>query len=359
MQPKRALKQLTFFGKKSVPGEIRPDLWRPLATVFFPSQHQGLNAYRRLREFRKKHELSWPEASDGKTSRPPKRDRIRQLMDQKANAVADLAAVLHIQKDIGTLQAASDAARLAQKNDMLTREQAEKERLAGIAHAGGLERLGEIARKLETRYESAVNPERKKALSGQLRACRRKIHEMAVARKEIATQNSASSLMQEPAETRVDQKNEACIVPTVDIPEVESIVEAETVEKKYPRQLISRQFLDPKQSRPNMTLNGVAIEWADMTDASYAPRWPRPVLHFKMLDVRSGLVAPTFQRRKQDVLDSLTEYREQEEQMDQERFHGTQSVSEGFAAEQSNAGVIGKLRSLFGRNVQHSEHPSV
>lgn len=101
-----------------MPAVIRKDMWRPLLTVHFPSEAQGLAALRKLREYRKLHELSWSQADRTRVrreetvaakkefeelgakiqkktrARQAKRERGRLIMDQKANAIADLAAVL-------------------------------------------------------------------------------------------------------------------------------------------------------------------------------------------------------------------------------------------------------------------------
>ncbi|KAL8770910.1 MAG: hypothetical protein Q9209_003561 [Squamulea sp. 1 TL-2023] len=95
-----SLKQLPFLGKKTVPSHLRKDLWQPLCLVSFPRPSQGLLAYRRLREFRRLHETSYPLSlitqteghHRGQLHSTKKRGKI--LMDQKANSIADLAAVL-------------------------------------------------------------------------------------------------------------------------------------------------------------------------------------------------------------------------------------------------------------------------
>lgn len=72
--------------------------------VYFPSPHAGLAAFRMLREFRMLHETSYPldviKETEGKWkgSLLPKKRRGKVLMNQKANSVADLAAVLHLQE---------------------------------------------------------------------------------------------------------------------------------------------------------------------------------------------------------------------------------------------------------------------
>ena len=75
-------------------------MWNPLCVISFPSTHQGLNAFQKLREFRKIHETAYPlelvTQTEGKHVGQllPKKKRGIKLMDQKANSIADMAAVL-------------------------------------------------------------------------------------------------------------------------------------------------------------------------------------------------------------------------------------------------------------------------
>ncbi|KAL8835764.1 MAG: hypothetical protein Q9170_003196 [Blastenia crenularia] len=98
-----SLAQLPFLGKKTVPARLRKDLWTPLCLVEFPRSSQGLLAYRRLREFRRLHETSYPLSLITKNMHTgtlhSKKKRGKILMDQKANSVADLAAVLALQEE--------------------------------------------------------------------------------------------------------------------------------------------------------------------------------------------------------------------------------------------------------------------
>lgn len=91
------LEQLPFIGKRSVPPTIRPDHWMPHCALTFPTPEQGHNAYRKLREFRKLHELSWEKTSPGLKLKSIKK-RIGNIMNQRANTSADIAEVLRIQQ---------------------------------------------------------------------------------------------------------------------------------------------------------------------------------------------------------------------------------------------------------------------
>ncbi|KAA6408572.1 MAG: hypothetical protein FRX48_07654 [Lasallia pustulata] len=96
-----SLKQLPFLGKNTIPPTLRKDLWHPLAHLHFPSPPGGLLAYRHLLEYRRLHETAYPLSLITQPAGTPhagqlmsRKSRARVLMDQKANAVADVAAVL-------------------------------------------------------------------------------------------------------------------------------------------------------------------------------------------------------------------------------------------------------------------------
>ncbi|TVY82307.1 hypothetical protein LSUE1_G003179, partial [Lachnellula suecica] len=108
----KALRQIPYNGKKTVPRALRKDLWAPLATLTFPSAPIGLSTLQKLREFRRRHELEkakWQEGDSHARRRNLKvynrdeeeeerkkkiKERLEVLVDQKANSVADIAYVL-------------------------------------------------------------------------------------------------------------------------------------------------------------------------------------------------------------------------------------------------------------------------
>jgi hypothetical protein len=131
MQESKIMPQLVFHGKKTVPAEIRPDMWRPYFAVHFPDdaagRRVGLHAYLSLRKLSLQRQLNPPkgllfttaedvelarkQAGDPtnlhrslmqhKTTLPhigqnlPLRMRQRKLMDHTATSVADLAYILN------------------------------------------------------------------------------------------------------------------------------------------------------------------------------------------------------------------------------------------------------------------------
>lgn len=106
-QSNRALRQLPFIAKKSKPAKLRRDLWQPMALIQFPSGAGvvGQNVFQKLREFRRRHELEWDDSVLYKQEQKEYTDEKQQLVrtrkergkaihDQRANSIADMAAVL-------------------------------------------------------------------------------------------------------------------------------------------------------------------------------------------------------------------------------------------------------------------------
>ncbi|KAK5663930.1 hypothetical protein OQA88_141 [Cercophora sp. LCS_1] len=95
----KGFRQLPYTGKKLLPAKLRRDYWRPLALVEFQPGlgDAGRSVFHKLREFKKRHELEWgwEDAEEEKRMLTmSKHQRGKVLNNQKANAVADLAAVL-------------------------------------------------------------------------------------------------------------------------------------------------------------------------------------------------------------------------------------------------------------------------
>ncbi|KAN0079193.1 Transcriptional regulation of mitochondrial recombination domain containing protein [Elaphomyces granulatus] len=125
LEKSNVLLQLLYHGKKTVPATLRKDMWVPFYSVHFNDAKLGLQAYRLLREFSLRRQLSppkeliaipkeyafskWrPKDSERKVSdkviakerkKLVKKVRARLVMDQKATSVADIAAVLAIQEE--------------------------------------------------------------------------------------------------------------------------------------------------------------------------------------------------------------------------------------------------------------------
>ncbi|KAB5570477.1 transcriptional regulation of mitochondrial recombination-domain-containing protein [Coniochaeta sp. 2T2.1] len=103
LKANKALRQIPFNGKKLRPASIRKDYWRPMAMIEFPQGQGevGRSVLQKLREFRKRHELEWGDQETIekmrkliKPGRGGGHELGKALNDQKANSVADIAAVL-------------------------------------------------------------------------------------------------------------------------------------------------------------------------------------------------------------------------------------------------------------------------
>ena len=103
------MQQLPFNGKKTKPTKLRKDYWQPMAVVCFRRGWDrgiiGLSVFQKLREFHRLHELSWGD----ELLRCTKQERGHRINDQRANAIADMAAVLS-GRGLGNLIAEANAA---------------------------------------------------------------------------------------------------------------------------------------------------------------------------------------------------------------------------------------------------------
>ncbi|KAJ6787846.1 hypothetical protein PWT90_10450 [Aphanocladium album] len=114
------LKQLPYNGKKTKPAKLRKDYWAPMAKIEFPngSGEIGHTVFQKLRELKHRHEVSWDDtmlykqpieytveerryAAKRLAAGEPeprfmrsKLERGKALNSQKANSIADIAAVL-------------------------------------------------------------------------------------------------------------------------------------------------------------------------------------------------------------------------------------------------------------------------
>ena len=100
----KAFQQIPFTAKKAKPAKIRKDQWKKIAMVQFPPGKGkiGQSVFQKLREFNQRHLLEWDDSmyyersedSEGRTLYRSRLDRGKKILEQKDNAVADLAAVL-------------------------------------------------------------------------------------------------------------------------------------------------------------------------------------------------------------------------------------------------------------------------
>ncbi|KAK4965389.1 hypothetical protein LTR42_012145 [Elasticomyces elasticus] len=167
-----SLKQLPDLGANHTPPKLRKDVWKPLWTLALPSSEpharaQGLHAFKKLREYRKLHELNWkpsPLLTDIEHERKKLDERggskkenvydviarrkwnlrVKEIMDQKATSIADLAAVLSEQDEMGQKTAAK------RKDEMVIDREAEVKEILALSEAA---EKGEL-KVLETRLDA-------------------------------------------------------------------------------------------------------------------------------------------------------------------------------------------------------------
>ena len=90
---------MPYTGKKLVPAKLRKDYWEPMAMIRFPTRlgEVGRSVYQKLRELKKRHELEWGRDDPEEEQRMlnmSRHERGKAINDQRANVVADIAAVL-------------------------------------------------------------------------------------------------------------------------------------------------------------------------------------------------------------------------------------------------------------------------
>lgn len=162
---------MIYHGKKTVPADLRRDMWIPYYSVHFGDARLGLRAYQLLREFSMQRQLSPPpemitvtkEFLDAKRPKDPtaaeefdrlnmkrighpmeKKERARVLMDQKATSVADIGAVLTIQHEEvenGFLERESKRGPLTRKARKRCHEAREREQARAKAYAARIKAL--------------------------------------------------------------------------------------------------------------------------------------------------------------------------------------------------------------------------
>lgn len=299
MQNYAALKQLPFAGKQTLPATIRKDIWRPLLSVSFPSAPQGLSAFRKLREYRKLHELSWnthtvPNAGlldlenpyvRVNTVRPPRKERSRMIMDQRANSIADLAQVLREQEQLG---AETEKQRIEREQAEETRVREELISLAEEERNGGLPVL-EAAIQAQ---ESAINDMRARKQAAQPDAPSRKDvhrqilalnalklkHQKMIAAKDTFEQGHARLIKQAESKSESGELKQGASELELDIEPPAIFYRPTERSGSTPRRGNVKQEVAKKQT-PVYTAQGIVIRWSNPLDAEFAESWPTAVEH--------------------------------------------------------------------------------
>ncbi|OQD74802.1 hypothetical protein PENDEC_c009G03645 [Penicillium decumbens] len=177
LEKNNLLRQMVYHGKKTVPADLRRDMWVPYYSVHFGDARLGLRAYQLLREFSMQRQFSPPpemitvtkeylalkrpkdpveaeefdELNKKRIGKPmEKKERARVLMDQKATSVADIAAVLAIQQEEiqnGLLDDNSKRGYLTKKARQRRREALQRETEKALERKARIEALEQQLRK--------------------------------------------------------------------------------------------------------------------------------------------------------------------------------------------------------------------
>jgi hypothetical protein len=336
--------QLVNHGKKTVPSEIRRDLWRPYFSIDFPDNDggrvAGLEAYRRLREFSLRRQfdpnqedlMSTQEdinrfmksigsparlrdkylSKDGPRKEKfkfpvlgmklPQRLRARKLMDQKATSVADMSLVLGLALDeLKTLYSNNHNAKKAL---LRTTE-------------GKLRSMGKRGRR---RLRMKRAEEEKKAAQ-------------IAERQELAQTHKAGS-------ATVRRGFAKQLAMEFDV----GIVDGSQLKLKEPRRNNYRQ--DDCEIRVN---------WADIRDGTYAESWPDGVYHGELspqalaVEQRMRIIQPGY------IAEDGVEVSEQKQAINQlvgtsVHVHGGPKPSPGFTQVQDYIHKMSQQRRTEMRN---------
>jgi len=201
-----------------------------------------------------------------------KKLRVATVLDQRANSVADLAAVLAAQEALGgRTQRRRDNAVIGRRNFQVKTmlEQAEEAEQGGLAAIDA--RLAEL-KELEAKADRLGEPMEisKTQMSREvkeLNARRRKMHWSAdvvkTAKDEVKEKHGNLSPEQE--EARVREILPSFPTPTGSIP------------KRGPLRVAVE-----RSNGPVFSTEGIVIKWANQLDAEYAESWPETISHAAM-----------------------------------------------------------------------------
>jgi len=324
---------------------------------------QGLHAFKLLREYRKLHETSWEppallskpytekEIEDLKSKlderggskkesvydiikRKKKQMRVRIVQDQKANSIADLAAVLSEQEGLGVKTIAKKE--LETKSDRGT-EVALMLDYAVRAESGALQTLEEDIQNLERRLEKkeiarvagVASEDRmsKTQLQNLLWKSKAKHQRMQFASKAVAAareqappsppvptipETERAAPAREPrtpvggTNTSGTEAKPSTAPPGIDWKAVLPSFPSRDSSKLPKRGPILQKHR--RMNAPIFNTEGVTVKWDDLLDAEYAKTWPDNVQHVRM--GWSRYAAPPGGAETQD--DKISRFRERQ-----------------------------------------------
>jgi len=334
------LKQIPFFAKHSTPPSLRRDMWTPHCVVSFPTPEQGHNAFRKLREFRKLHELCW-DKTNPEWIRESDRSRMKKIMNQRANTSADLARVLSMQAkqsvwmqkrlddrekqtkhflhgntDI-TIDAEKDKKIIQKKKALLMKGRlATIQEMAKLANSGEINRLAVERRNLTWRLER-IRPGKNDKLAERLKKAilanknrtdnllwaKRRAHALTTVQEELEKQATEKDKQVEKLERtvlRLQASLKRLTLPARRIERKAMIRQAKeklriAQEEAEERAALAREKTETGDHHATQAIlprhlttplpaafvtKGVEIQWADLLDGEYAKgTWPEGIVH--------------------------------------------------------------------------------
>jgi hypothetical protein len=322
------LEQLPFIGRHSKPPALRPDEWIPHCVLTFPTAEQGHNAYRKLREFRKLHELSWDKTNpEWKTA--PIKVRMKNIMDQRANTSADIAEVLRIQELHGEQMQAAVDERQAKVTEFMDKKWADIDALANAAKAKAKEtdnvkwlehQIRSLTLKANMKHNQNEADQKRLTKARiiqeirlrKLQYAQRKTDQLKTVQEELTRR--AAPAEEWGAEGKLDELKEQASA----LKESLAIPDGKIKDRADKRNLLARHESEitalegafaaqaQLEARDNpialsvlptalkkilptpYTLDGLSIRWADIQDALYAAgQWPEPIEH-EVLEVNKA-----------------------------------------------------------------------
>jgi hypothetical protein len=283
-----------------------------------------------LREFRKLHELSW-EKTNPEWKHAPLKQRMKKIMNQRANMSADLAEVLRIQEKHGEKMTEAINEREQKENEILDKKWAEIDALANAAVAK--ENVADSVKWLEHQIRSLnmkLNMKHNKNEADQKRLTSakiiqeirlkkiqyalRKADQFKSAQEELARKAAPANELG--AEGKLNElKDQALVLKEAlanpdpsrtthdlaidrellasresEIATLEQAFEAkaqsESRDHHIARSILPRQLKKPLPTP--YTLDNVSIQWVDIRDALFASgQWPEMIEH-DVLAVNKG-----------------------------------------------------------------------
>ncbi|KAK5005295.1 hypothetical protein LTR28_007887 [Elasticomyces elasticus] len=245
-------------------------------------------------------------ASSDPKKMPSKKDRSKLIMDQKANTVADLAAVLQTHEQMSIDRENEDKASEEQRREEREKEQRELILLAKEADEGGIQKLEAHIADLASQVEALPGPDMQRTSQqlDQRRQLRKRIHEsrkklakMSFAQPAVASARKDFARTQENVPGAVNQAGQGSPdgEPVVD---VGLHIESYEPDANPPIMRKGRRRNENTQRKervPAYTVDGVLVRWSNPLDAEYAEIWPSGVQHDVLGIIRH--VAPETDRR--------------------------------------------------------------